>query len=422
MALRRARLRLDLRQARRCCERFRPAVTGWMAHARPFAFEPAPIVHAPSMYRFGNGTPTIPGYVVARPGSRNRLRRSASPRIRRTQRSAHREDRRDGARTGPARQLAARARATQNRLDRNRLRRLRERLPPLDRAARLRRLSSRLRNPRRTALLHDRRTRSTRSFGRSNHSAETAVNVSVDAIDDRRPYANWRRVPAPFDSGCHSDPRRSASRNAPTRSRSAVLGAVALAGATAANTIFIAIVFSASGFLSGTSIVAAQRIGAGDVDGFARTRSRRRGRAAAGRRRRRSALEPLRFAAGDPRAGRRVCRARTRARSISYCAARRFCRSSSRVRSSSGSVPPETGSSGYSCSSSSISIHIPLLLMLGLGWWTHHPFGIVGAGVSSLLSETIALHLRDLLRRAPAGSIASSPSGASRGRSRNAAR
>jgi kynureninase len=49
-------------------ERFRPAVTGWMAHARPFSFEPAPIVHAPTMYRFGNGTPTIPGYVVAKPG------------------------------------------------------------------------------------------------------------------------------------------------------------------------------------------------------------------------------------------------------------------------------------------------------------------------------------------------------------------
>jgi kynureninase len=49
-------------------EQFRPAVTGWMAHARPFAFEAAPIAHAPSMYRFGNGTPTIPGYVVAQPG------------------------------------------------------------------------------------------------------------------------------------------------------------------------------------------------------------------------------------------------------------------------------------------------------------------------------------------------------------------
>jgi kynureninase len=49
-------------------ERFRPAVTGWMAHAAPFAFEDAPIRYAPSMYRFGTGTPTIPGYVVAAPG------------------------------------------------------------------------------------------------------------------------------------------------------------------------------------------------------------------------------------------------------------------------------------------------------------------------------------------------------------------
>jgi kynureninase len=46
----------------------RPALTGWMAHERPFAFEPSPIVYAESMYRFGHGTPTIPGYVVAAPG------------------------------------------------------------------------------------------------------------------------------------------------------------------------------------------------------------------------------------------------------------------------------------------------------------------------------------------------------------------
>jgi kynureninase len=49
-------------------ERFRPAVTGWMAHAAPFDFEPAPIVYSQSMYRFGTGTPTIPGYLVAKPG------------------------------------------------------------------------------------------------------------------------------------------------------------------------------------------------------------------------------------------------------------------------------------------------------------------------------------------------------------------
>lgn len=49
-------------------ERFRPAVTGWMAHAAPFSFEDAPMRYAPNMYRFGTGTPTIPGYVVAAPG------------------------------------------------------------------------------------------------------------------------------------------------------------------------------------------------------------------------------------------------------------------------------------------------------------------------------------------------------------------
>ncbi len=49
-------------------DRFEPVVTGWMAHARPFSFEPAPITWAPSMYRWGTGTPTIPGYAVAKPG------------------------------------------------------------------------------------------------------------------------------------------------------------------------------------------------------------------------------------------------------------------------------------------------------------------------------------------------------------------
>lgn len=50
--------------------RFAPAITGWMAHARPFAFEAAPMEHAPSMYRFGNGTPSIPAYMAAQAGHR----------------------------------------------------------------------------------------------------------------------------------------------------------------------------------------------------------------------------------------------------------------------------------------------------------------------------------------------------------------
>lgn len=49
-------------------ERFAPAVTGWMGHIAPFAFESAPIRFADSMYRFNHGTPTIPGFIVAKPG------------------------------------------------------------------------------------------------------------------------------------------------------------------------------------------------------------------------------------------------------------------------------------------------------------------------------------------------------------------
>lgn len=49
-------------------ERLAPVVTGWMGHADPFGFEPAPIRHAPDQHRFTTGTATIPGYVVARAG------------------------------------------------------------------------------------------------------------------------------------------------------------------------------------------------------------------------------------------------------------------------------------------------------------------------------------------------------------------
>ena len=62
-------------------ERFRPAVTGWMAHAKPFDFEAAPMRYAPSMYRFGTGTPTIPGYVVAQAGH-DLIRQVGIPEIR----------------------------------------------------------------------------------------------------------------------------------------------------------------------------------------------------------------------------------------------------------------------------------------------------------------------------------------------------
>ena len=48
--------------------RFEPAVTGWFGHRDPFAFEPPPIAYATDQMRWATGTPTIPGYLVAKPG------------------------------------------------------------------------------------------------------------------------------------------------------------------------------------------------------------------------------------------------------------------------------------------------------------------------------------------------------------------
>jgi kynureninase len=49
-------------------DRIEPAVTGWMGHAEPFAFAPAPIRLAAGNHRYTTGTPTVPGYLAARAG------------------------------------------------------------------------------------------------------------------------------------------------------------------------------------------------------------------------------------------------------------------------------------------------------------------------------------------------------------------
>jgi kynureninase len=48
--------------------KLKPRVTGWMAHRKPFAFDPAAIDYADDAYRFLNGTPNIPGMYAARSG------------------------------------------------------------------------------------------------------------------------------------------------------------------------------------------------------------------------------------------------------------------------------------------------------------------------------------------------------------------
>ena len=48
--------------------RLEPAVTGWAAHARPFAFETGPIEYAAAPERFQSGTPNVPALYAARAG------------------------------------------------------------------------------------------------------------------------------------------------------------------------------------------------------------------------------------------------------------------------------------------------------------------------------------------------------------------
>jgi kynureninase len=48
----------------------KPRLTGWMAHAEPFAFEPPPIRYAEGPFRFLNGTPPIPCLYAAVEGLR----------------------------------------------------------------------------------------------------------------------------------------------------------------------------------------------------------------------------------------------------------------------------------------------------------------------------------------------------------------
>jgi len=48
--------------------RLEPALTGWMAHERPFDFDPGPMQRDGGARRFWTGTPAIPAFVAARPG------------------------------------------------------------------------------------------------------------------------------------------------------------------------------------------------------------------------------------------------------------------------------------------------------------------------------------------------------------------
>jgi putative MATE family efflux protein len=166
------------------------------------------------------------------------------------------------------------------------------------------------------------------------------------------------------------------------------LGTVALAGITAATTVFFTLLITINGLWNGFSIIAAQRIGARDVDGYARTvraGSVIPGIAAL-------ALTALSIPFAPPLMHGMIGSLPTADAAAQYLILR--CASLIPINVSAtlivGLGAAGNRKLGVLLLAMINAIHIPLLLVLALGWLTHHAFGIVGAGVSTLVSETIA--------------------------------
>ena len=135
-------------------ERLEPSVTGWQAHARPFAFEPE-LEYAEGIARFLTGTPNVPALYACTPGydliEEIGVERIRANSLRQTQLP---DRRRGGARLRGA--LAARAGAARRHGDRARAR-LRGGAQGAVGAADPLRLPPGRGHPPRPALLHERR-------------------------------------------------------------------------------------------------------------------------------------------------------------------------------------------------------------------------------------------------------------------------
>jgi len=166
------------------------------------------------------------------------------------------------------------------------------------------------------------------------------------------------------------------------------LGTIALAGVTGAFALFVTLVFALVGFASGISITAARCVGAGDVEGLGRT-------ARAG------VVAPLVLASilvvaalflAKPALHLMVGSIPSLNASATYLILRCLSLIPIAITISIVSTLSAAGNTRPQVLSLILinAIHVPLVFMLALGWLTHRPFGIEGAGVSSLISELAA--------------------------------
>jgi multidrug resistance protein, MATE family len=166
------------------------------------------------------------------------------------------------------------------------------------------------------------------------------------------------------------------------------ISTAALAGVTAATTVFFTLILVLNGLWSGIGIITAQRIGAHDVDGFARTV--RAGFVIPGIAA--IALTLGSLAGAEPLLHLMLGNLPSVHASALYLILR--CASLIPINVS-ATLIVGLGAAGnrklgvYILAIINL-VHIPLLAMLALGWLTHHALGIAGAGISTLASETIA--------------------------------
>ena len=185
------------------------------------------------------------------------------------------------------------------------------------------------------------------------------------------------------------------------------IGPTALAGATGAFAIFIAVVFALFGFGTGIQIIGAQRVGAHDLPGL-------------GRAVRAGMVIPLAMACLVAAAIAAFARPALHAMlgdvgsltsSASYLTWRGLSLIPIVISTSLLTGFGAAGNRKVSVQALVLinAVHLPLVFVLALGWLTHIPFGVAGAGISSLLSEiACAVYLVAYAARHPAYQIFSS--------------
>ncbi|MBV8364183.1 MAG: MATE family efflux transporter, partial [Candidatus Eremiobacteraeota bacterium] len=152
------------------------------------------------------------------------------------------------------------------------------------------------------------------------------------------------------------------------------LGTIALAGSTGAFALFITLMFALFGFASGTSIVAAQRVGAGDIEGLGKT-------ARAG------AIAPLLLAfifialavlLAEPVLRLMVGPIASLKASATYLILRCISLVPIAISITIISALGAAGNRRPQVMGLVVlnAVHVPLVFILALGWLTHHPFGI----------------------------------------------